>query len=59
MSPAEHRRKHRQRTGPQKKDSGNLPVTPVKEARNSDSALQLARTDMSPMEHSEHSRKHR
>jgi len=59
MLPAEHSRKHRQRTGPQKKGVRNLPVIPVFGARKSDSALQLARTAMSPAKHFEHSRKQR
>jgi len=51
MSPAkysEHSRKHRQRTGPQKKGAGYLPVIPVFCARKSDSNLQLASAAMSP-----------
>ena len=59
MLPAEHSRKHRQRTGPRKEGAGNLPVIPRhSHVSNTDSALQLARTDMSPAQHSEHSRKH-
>ena len=60
MLPAEHSRKHRQRTGPQRKGAGNfLPEIFVFSAINTDSDLQLARTEMSPATHSEHSRKHR
>jgi len=36
---------------------GNLPVIPVFRASNNSSALQLARTEMSPAGHTEHSRK--
>jgi hypothetical protein len=57
MSPVEHSRKHRQRTGLRKKGAGMfLPVIPVFSAENTHSDLQLAKTAMSP---AEHSRKHR
>ena len=46
--------------GPQKKGAGNfLPEIFVLSATNTDSDLQLARTPMSPVRHSEHSRKQR
>jgi hypothetical protein len=41
------------RTGPRKKGAGNLlPVIPVHDTMNCDSALQLAKTAMSPVEDS-------
>ena len=43
--------------GPRKMGVGNLPVIPVFRASNNSSALQLARTEMSPAGHTEHSRK--
>jgi len=46
-------------TGPQKNGAGNVPVISVSDAINTDSSLQLARTEMSPANHLEHSRKHR
>jgi hypothetical protein len=56
ISPAEHSRKHRQRTGPRLKTAEKfLPVILVEVASSTVSDLQLAKTEMSPMEHS---RKH-
>ena len=47
-------------TGPRKKGAEIfLPEIFVQRASNDVSALQLARTEMSPAQHSEHSRKHR
>ena len=45
--------------GPQKNGAGNVPVISVSDAINTDSSSQLAITEMSPANHSEHSRKHR
>jgi len=49
MSPRIFRGTIRERTGPRKNDSENVPVMPVQlYAPNTDSDLQLARTAMSP-----------
>jgi hypothetical protein len=57
MSPAEHSRKHRQRTGPQKHGAGTfLPVHLVQRRSILVTAGVFSNTVMSPVEHS---RKHR
>ena len=63
MSPAnhsEHSRVDRQRTGSRNKCAGNVsPVILQPVTLNTDSDLQLAKTEISPAKHSEHSGKHR